>query len=659
MIKYRADIDGLRAVAVLPVVLFHAGFPLFGGGYVGVDVFFVISGYLITKIIVDDIEQHKYSVASFYERRIRRIIPAYLATVVVTMVVALVFMLPEDLEDFGGSALWSALMSSNVFFWIESNDYFNGAAELKPLLHTWSLSVEEQFYVLFPIGLLVVYRLGLWRYAAALCLLAAVASLGLAAYGVRQTPMAAFYLLPTRAWELLVGSLLAFELVPAPRRRVAGWESFAGLGLILAPVISYTAETPFPGIMALPPVLGAALIIHSGLGQSTAPFTELLSNPLLRFVGLISYSLYLWHWPIVVFMRYYYIELSFYQRIFIVAFSIAIAFLSWRFIERPGRRRDGTLRRPQLFLATATSMALLAAAGWAARESLGFPSRVPKDIQILASKRAHQGPWRECGYVYRDRRDIDTLCVRGAAHQSPDFVIIGDSHANAVAAAIFQNAAEVGRAGYQISDTGYRPLLDFGKWGEEKKYQYMNRLTTDFFDARPGVKSVIVPIYWRQAALVDRYYNSNRKIVDGITAMREGLFTLVERYPEKQFLFVLSTANSDLFGANPAARAAWYGHAFNPVVHMAEFRRITAAYGGIVDDLRALPNVQFLDISSRVCDVKVCHGFIEGKLAFTDDNHISFQAAMLFSPEIRGFLGGSTQRTIEGDLLERRAQGHL
>ena len=348
---------------MLPVVLFHSGFSLFGGGYVGVDVFFVISGYLITKLIVDDIAQRKYSIASFYERRIRRIVPAYLATVVVTMALALFFMLPEDLEDFGGSALWSALMSSNVFFWIESNDYFNGATELKPLLHTWSLSVEEQFYVLFPIGLLAVYRLGLWRYAAALCLLAAVASFGLAAYGVRQAPMATFYLLPTRAWELIVGSLLAFELVLAPGRRVAGWESFAGLGLILIPVFSYTAETPFPGIMALPPVLGAALIIHSGLGQSTAPTTKLLSNPLLRFIGLISYSLYLWHWPIAVFMRYYYIELSFYQKIFIVIFSIAVAFLSWKFVEQPARHRSGTLRRPQLFMVTATSIALLATRG--------------------------------------------------------------------------------------------------------------------------------------------------------------------------------------------------------------------------------------------------------------------------------------------------------
>src|SRR5262245_6181519 len=264
MFKYRADIDGLRAVAVLPVVLFHAGITLFSGGFVGVDVFFVISGFLITGIIIADMEQGRYSIAGFYERRIRRIVPAYLVTVVVTLAVALFLLLPDDLAELGDSALWSALMSSNLFFWVESKDYFNGAAELKPLLHTWSLSVEEQFYLFFPIVLLAIKPLGLWRYAAAICLLAAVISFGLSIYGVAYAPMASFYLLPTRAWELLVGSLLAFGLFPALNRKLAGWEALAGLALILVPVFLYTAATPFPGLAALPPVMGAALIIHSG-----------------------------------------------------------------------------------------------------------------------------------------------------------------------------------------------------------------------------------------------------------------------------------------------------------------------------------------------------------------------------------------------------------
>lgn len=658
MLKYRADIDGLRAVAVLPVVLFHAGITLFGGGFVGVDVFFVVSGFLITGIIIGDMEQGRYSVAGFYERRIRRIAPAYFVTVVLTLAVGLVMLLPDDLAELGNSALWSALMSSNMFFWIESKDYFNGAAELKPLLHTWSLSVEEQFYLFFPIVLLAIKRIGLWRYAAGLCLLAALVSFGLSIYGVGHSPMAAFYLLPTRAWELMVGSLLAFGLFPILGRKLAGWEALAGLALILAPVFLYTAATPFPGLMALPPVLGAALIIHSGLGgpaEGRAAFvTRLLSSPPLRFIGLISYSLYLVHWPMVVFMKYYYFEIDLYQRIFIVVSSILLAVLSWKFVEQPARRGYRKLPRPRLFVATGVCIALVALTGWTAYDTKGFPWRVPADVQLLASKSAHQGPGRDCGSVFQDKRTIEDLCVRGAAAKEPHFVILGDSHANAVSAAIFEAAAEAGKAGYQISDNGYRPVLGFVKFGEEQKYRYLNKLVKDLLDSKPAVKDVIVSVYWRQAALVDSYYDDGGRITNGIEAIQKGFLALVQGYPDKRFLFTLSTANSALFGANPAGRAAWFGRPFDPVVDVAEFRRLTSTYAGAVAELGAQPNVRLLDLSSRICDDKVCHGLLGGELAFTDDNHLSYAAAKLFEPDFKMFLIGAgnsaaaTTLTAEG-----------
>lgn len=649
-LKYRPDIDGLRAVAVLPVVLFHAGISLFSGGFVGVDVFFVISGFLITGIIIGDMEQGRYGVGGFYERRIRRIAPAYLVTVVLTLSVAVVLLLPEDLAELGESALWSALMSSNIFFWVQSKDYFNGAAELKPLLHTWSLSVEEQFYLFFPIVLLVIKRMGLWRYAAALCLLAALVSFALSIYGVAYTPTAAFYLLPTRAWELIVGSLLAFGFFPTFGRGAARWEALAGLALILGPVFLYTPGTPFPGLAALPPVIGAALIIHSGLGEPAAGrasvVTWLLSSPPLRFIGLISYSLYLVHWPIVVFMKYYYFTIDAYQQILIVVVSILLAFLSWRFVEQPARRGYRQLARPRLFMATGICIALVALAGWAAYESRGLPWRVPQDIQLLASKKAHQGPDRDCGAVFQEKRTMADLCVRGSAGREPDFVILGDSHANAVATAIFEAGAEAGRAGYQISDNGYRPLLDFVKFGEEQKYRYLNKLVKSLLDSKPSVKSVIVAVYWRQAALVDSYYDAGGRSTDGIDAMRAGLLGLVRAYPDKRFLLTLSTANSPLFGANPAGRAAWFGQPFDPVVDVAEFKQLTQAYAGVVAELGAQPNVRLLDLSSRICDDKVCHGLLDGELAFADDNHLSYAAAKLFEPDFKTFLSGSSDPAV-------------
>lgn len=646
VLKYRPDIDGLRAVAVLPVVLFHAGVSLFGGGFVGVDVFFVISGFLITGIIIGDIEQERYSVARFYERRIRRIAPAYLVTVALTLAVALFVMLPDDLAELGDSAFWSALMASNVFFWAQSNEYFNGADDLKPLLHTWSLSIEEQFYLLFPIVLLVLRRLGVWRHAPILCALAALVSLGLSIYGTAYTPVASFYLLPTRAWELLVGSLLAFGLFPASGRRLAGWEALAGLALILGSACLYTATTPFPGLAALPPVVGAALIIHSGLGspaeERSSVVTRLLASPPLRFIGLISYSLYLLHWPIVVFMKYYFFEIDAYQQIFIVAASILLAFLSWKFVEQPARSGKLLLARPQLFLAAGTGIAAIALAGWTAYAMDGLPGRIPQQIQVLASKKSHQGPWRDCGAVFKDRKTIEDLCVLGAGGQEPDFAVLGDSHANAVAAAIFEAAASAGRAGYQISDNGYRPLLDFVKFGEEEKYRYLNKLVKDLLASKPSVKDLIVAVYWRQATLVDGYYDARGRFTDGVTAMRDGMLELVQGHPDKRFLFVLPTANSVLFGANAAGRAAWLGGPFNPVVDVAEFRRVAAGYAGVIAALRAQPNVQFLDLSSRICDDKVCHGVLNGELVFTDDNHLSYDAAKLFEPDFSLFLGGSS-----------------
>jgi len=208
--NYRREIDGIRALAVIPVIFFHAGFSLFSGGYVGVDVFFVISGYLITGIVMAEVTRGTFSIADFYERRIRRILPALFLVVVVCVPVAFLVLLPADLKEFGQSLIAVATFSSNVFFWSQSG-YFHGAAELKPLLHTWSLAVEEQFYVLFPLLLLFMWRWGR-KWTVAILLTLAVASLLLAEWGALNKPIATFFLLPTRAWELLLGSLVAFYI---------------------------------------------------------------------------------------------------------------------------------------------------------------------------------------------------------------------------------------------------------------------------------------------------------------------------------------------------------------------------------------------------------------------------------------------------------------
>ena len=291
--KYRREIDGLRALAVVPVILFHAGFETFSGGFVGVDVFFVISGYLITTIILAELEQGKFSIVNFYERRARRILPALFFVMLVCIPFAWFWLLPSDMKEFSKSLVAVSFFASNILFWRESG-YFSTAAELKPLLHTWSLAVEEQFYVLFPLFLMLFWKLGK-RWILVILGLVFVASLALAQWGSYTKPAAAFYLLPTRGWELLIGVFAAFYLSQANRKEfgkglseLGGW---LGVALILFPVFAYSKTTPFPGFFALAPTIGTVLIILFATQQTSAG--KFVGNKAFVAIGLISFSAYL------------------------------------------------------------------------------------------------------------------------------------------------------------------------------------------------------------------------------------------------------------------------------------------------------------------------------------------------------------------------------
>lgn len=333
--QYRPEIDGLRAVAVLPVILFHAGFELFSGGYVGVDVFFVISGYLITTILIDDLERGRFSLRRFYERRARRILPALFFMMLCCLPFAWMWMLPAQFKDFSHAFIAVGVFASNILFWQQSG-YFAPAAEENPLLHTWSLAVEEQFYIGFPILMLIAWRFGrnpvFWT-VAGLSLL----SLMLAEWGWRNAPDATFYLLPTRAWELGAGALCALWLhgrTPRARPLLSG----LGLGLIMMSVLVYDAATPFPSLYALAPVGGAVLIVlYGGAGTLTA---RLLSGRLVVGIGLISYSAYLWHQPLFAFARLHsQMHPAPELMALLAACALGLAWLSWRYVELPVRRR--------------------------------------------------------------------------------------------------------------------------------------------------------------------------------------------------------------------------------------------------------------------------------------------------------------------------------
>lgn len=386
-LENRPDIDGLRTIAVLPVVLFHFGFTAFSGGFVGVDVFFVISGYLITRLILNDIKDGTFSFSRFYERRARRLFPAMWVTVAATLLLNQFLLLPDYLREAAGSSVFAVTSLSNVFFWTQSG-YFDGDALTKPLLHTWSLSVEEQFYMVWPAALVIfapmLGRIGL---RVALVLVAALSLLA-AEYYLDTDSSAVFYLTPFRMFEFVIGaSALWFERFVLTRRLLLELAFVTGLALMAYAVFSYTEETPFPGAAALIPCVGAALAIAGG----RAPLSGwLVRNPASVWIGKISYSIYLIHWPLAVYFdAYFFREPTIMDQIALLTATFALAALMFIFIETPFRNppADKRLSAPAFGLACAMLAMLVvlpAATQWASKDGNEFASITRSILSVPA-----------------------------------------------------------------------------------------------------------------------------------------------------------------------------------------------------------------------------------------------------------------------------------
>ncbi len=444
--RYRSEIDGLRAVAVVPVILFHAGFGLFAGGYVGVDVFFVISGYLITSIIIGEMAEGRFSLARFYERRARRILPALFFVVLCCLPAAWFLLPPSDLREFAQGVFATATFSANILFWQRSG-YFDTDAEMNPLLHMWSLAVEEQFYILFPLLLMATWRLGPRVVLATLAALFAV-SLGLAQWTVQDSPSAAFYLLHTRAWELLIGAFAAFYL-QKNTLATPPWAnellSAAGLAAIVFAIFAFDGATPFPSLYALVPTLGTVLVI-----LFAAPGTlvhRVLSVPGVVTVGLLSYSLYLWHQPLLVFFRFLR-EPGVPEIAALVALAFLLSLFTFRFVERPARTLP--LATPGILAGSAAALTGLAAIGLVGHQSHGFPTRFdPRIVAALHEARAESPVFIEDNRLDDDRCrfsltgiDAESRARMEDCHAAfgPGVLVFGDSHATNLYHAIVRNA---------------------------------------------------------------------------------------------------------------------------------------------------------------------------------------------------------------------------
>lgn len=421
-LSYRPEIDGLRALSVLGVIFFHFGMG-FPGGYIGVDVFFVISGFLITSIIDRELRENRFSFRNFWVRRIRRILPAASVLTLGTIAMGLWILDAPSLHNLGRSAVANCLMASNYFFWSEAG-YFSESAELKPLLHTWSLSVEEQFYLVLPILMFFLFRC-LPRVKTLSIAILFVISLLLCIFATRSHPEAAFYFLPTRAWELLAGSLVALTLQQISLTKFMS-EIFSAVGIfiILGSMFTFTSETPFPGSAAAIPVFGSCLFLIANSHQSTL-FGTILSSPPFVIIGLMSYSLYLWHWPIVVFAHHIFTDVTLLHSFALLFLTFALGAISWRFVEIPFRE-SSKLRNPKSTFLFGTAVSVLVAfVAIVFVHSKGFPSRFDRETQVIME----DVQWTGTRFKEKGNFPDDFAKFGDPDSDEYDFVVWGDSHA--------------------------------------------------------------------------------------------------------------------------------------------------------------------------------------------------------------------------------------
>lgn len=508
-LKYRADIDGLRAVAVLSVIFGHLDMNYLRGGFVGVDVFFVISGYLISSIILFEIEQFRFSIVNFYERRIRRIFPALFSVLLIVSIISFVYLLPKELVNYCNALLATVGFASN-FYYLSNSNYFD-LPTTSPLLHTWSLAVEEQFYLLFPLFLLIIRRFVRRQFQAAIVVIA-IASFLLSVLLVRYDQNNAFYMLYTRAWELLIGTMLSQGMFPMISSRwLRNIAALVGIGMIAYSVIFYTLRTPFPGLNALVPCLGAALIIGAGSSGSSLVGMALSWRPVV-FIGLISYSLYLWHWPVLVFGQMGIVTPSVHQLplgfagvvtrhrlnlVYDAGFPIILAVLSWKFIECPFRTGRLRLAGRPLFTFAGAAICTWVLVSLTTRLSDGFPGRFPSASVRMAAESdlTKFGQASRAGVcfigmgVHFEKFDFNK-CLREEKTKS-NYLLLGDSKAAMLYHGLSLAMTDANLM--QANVAGCGALVD--PYGDRDCVKMMEYIYGEYLPTHK-VKGVILCIHW-------------------------------------------------------------------------------------------------------------------------------------------------------------------
>ena len=651
--RYRADIDGLRAIAVLVVVFFHAGFMLFSGGYIGVDVFFVVSGYLITSKIVGDLARGNFSFSRFYNGRIRRLAPAYILVSLVTLVAATVLLVPLDYKYYATSLSASYLSLSNVFFSMLSGGYFSPRMEEFPLLHTWSLAVEEQFYFIWPALLVACYRYlrpDVYRAVVVICF---VALLLFSEHASHRTA-SAYFLLPYRAFELLLG--VGIALTPTSKRlprHIAEIATAIGLIMIFASAMVFTRASVFPGMNALLPSFGTALVIYAGANPGLFVTRVLSSRPLV-VMGLASYSLYLWHWPILAFLRYVRIQLTPFVATAAICLSIGLALISWKFVELPFRGSIVFPFKRSLMRFVAIPACAAAIFATVVLVSDGLPQRFSPEIrEVVASYSGEVDLSRDCSIRDQDEGDItfqslvDKCSFGYGKNTSPQLLLMGDSHANHIKPFIETLAIDAGIGGVYHVQGGCS--VEYGFTLSDR----IDRAERSCIERNDTLLKMAGR--FRYVVLA-----SNWSLIYGESDFKKSLAKTVERVIDAGATPVVvkdvPSSHRDLSRCILFERLGWMSARQSCDIPLRDFMAVQGVVDRAIDEIQEKEmRLVVIDPKEILCDGDSCVTSIGNTALYRDSNHLNSVASSLLG---RIYLGEfrnpfATTRSLSGVMPKR------
>jgi peptidoglycan/LPS O-acetylase OafA/YrhL len=655
---YRREIDGLRALAVLPVIFFHAGFQAFSGGFVGVDIFFVISGYLITSIILTEKSSGRFTLINFYERRARRILPALFIVMLACLPFAWLWLLPDNLNDFSKSLIFVSIFSSNFLFFNQSG-YFDTAVELKPLLHTWSLAVEEQYYLLFPIFISILWS-KFWGRASGSILFVALISLIFSHWSAYNYPVANFYLLPTRIWELFIGALVALYLFNHDQnihtnRIINSTLSLAGIILILFSIFTFDDRTPFPGFYALIPTIGTALIILFASEKELVG--KWLGNKLFVGLGLISYSAYLWHQPLFAFARIRSFDAPTTGLLLALSLlAVFLAFLSWKYVEKPFRDK-AKFSQKHIFVYSLVGSVFFIGLGIIGNVNKGFDQRfsIPPSISdefILQNQNV-----ANCFKNYKkDESTIDFCFLGDSERKNSEIAVFGDSHAIALLPAFDHIGKKIGKSIVHIGLGGCPSLLDVwvlkGKFAIGVCKNLVERQLAYVRDYQ--IKKVFLASRW--TIYTDGNYEGKKIIYLGMNrndsldqttskkAFEQGLDRTIKAYKDlgaevyviaqvPQQLHNTKEIYYSIYDSNFAAiQESEFIRKFSvPVFKHASFQSYTRK---IFDEYNSRGEIKLINLDSVFCDNTRCIFGTIKQPYYTDTDHLSSFGSNLTIPKI-------------------------